>query len=54
MSEYRFLCQECNREFTLVRHIAEMEKGEITCPHCGSKQVLQQVTGFSAVTAKKS
>jgi putative FmdB family regulatory protein len=54
MSEYVFHCQDCNKEFTQSLHMADREKGGITCPHCGSKRVEQMVTAFSAVTAKKS
>jgi putative FmdB family regulatory protein len=54
MSQYVFHCQDCNKEFTQTLHMADMEKGNLTCPHCGSKRVHQLVTAFSAVTAKKS
>lgn len=54
MSQYVFLCQDCNKEFTQSLHIADVEKGGMTCPHCGSKRVEQVVAAFSAVTAKKS
>jgi putative FmdB family regulatory protein len=54
MCQYVFHCQDCNKEFTLTLHIAEHEKGGVTCPHCGSKRVTQEVAAFSAVTAKKS
>jgi putative FmdB family regulatory protein len=54
MPTYVFLCQDCNKEFTLILHIAELEKGGITCPQCGGKRVIQAVAAFSAVTSKKS
>lgn len=54
MSNYVFLCQDCKKEFTQTLHIAELEKGGVTCPHCGSKRVTQEVSAFSAVTSKKS
>lgn len=54
MSQYMFLCEECKKEFTLTLHIAEMEKGGVTCPECGSRRVKQVVADFSAVTTKKS
>jgi len=54
MSNYVFLCQDCKKEFTQTLHIAELEKGGVTCPHCGSKRVTQEVAAFSAVTSKKS
>jgi putative FmdB family regulatory protein len=54
MSQYVFFCQDCNREFTLSRHMSEVGKGDVECPHCGSKRVAQEVAAFSAVTSKKS
>ena len=54
MPHYVFLCQNCDKEFTRILHISELEEGGIKCPHCGSKKVQQQVAAFSAVTSKKS
>jgi putative FmdB family regulatory protein len=54
MCQYDFLCRDCNKEFTLNLHMAERECSQVVCPHCGSKQVEQLVTAFSAVTSKKS
>lgn len=54
MSQYTFHCGDCNKEFSKTLHISEAEKGGITCPQCGSKNVNQLVTAFSAVTSKKS
>jgi len=54
MSQYVFLCQDCNKEFTRTLHISEIEKGGVVCPHCGGKRVTQEVAAFSAVTSKKS
>jgi putative FmdB family regulatory protein len=54
MPQYVFLCQDCNKEFTQILHIADLEKGGIICPNCGGKRVIQEVAEFSAVTSKKS
>ncbi|HUA91947.1 MAG TPA: FmdB family zinc ribbon protein [Terracidiphilus sp.] len=54
MSQYVFLCQDCHKEFTLNLHLADVDKGGVACPHCGSKRVTQEVLAFSAVTSKKS
>lgn len=54
MSQYLFHCGDCNKEFSKILHISEAEKRDVTCPHCGSKNVSQLVTAFSAVTSKKS
>ena len=54
MPHYIFYCQACEKEFTQVLHISELEKGGIKCPHCSSEKVEQKVAAFSAVTSKKS
>lgn len=54
MPHYVFRCQDCNKQFTEILRIADLEKGSVVCPHCGGKRVTQEVTGFSAVTSKKS
>jgi putative FmdB family regulatory protein len=54
MSQYVFLCQDCNKEFTLILHVSEVAKASVVCPHCGGKRVTQEITAFSAITAKKS
>jgi putative FmdB family regulatory protein len=54
MPHYVFVCQDCNKEFTRILHIADLEKSGTECPHCGSKRVHQEVAAFSAVTSKKS
>jgi putative FmdB family regulatory protein len=54
MPYYVFICHGCHREFTQILRIADMEKGGIRCPHCGSEKVEQQVSAFTAATSKKS
>ena len=54
MSQYAFHCQDCDKEFTQHHHIADINKTEVKCPHCGSGNVHQLVSSFSAVTSKKS
>jgi len=54
MSTYVFHCEDCKKEFTRTLHISEMEKGGVSCPHCGSKRVTQEMEDFAAVTSKKS
>jgi putative FmdB family regulatory protein len=54
MPQYVFFCQDCNKEFTQVLHISDLETGGAVCPHCGGKQVIQRIAAFSAVTSKKS
>lgn len=54
MSTYLFHCQDCNKEFAQSLHMADVEKSEVKCPHCGSSRVYQLVSSFSAVTERKS
>jgi putative FmdB family regulatory protein len=54
MSQYVFHCQDCNKEFNQSLHMADVDKGGVKCPHCGSTRVHQLVSAFTAVTAKKS
>jgi putative FmdB family regulatory protein len=54
MPQYVFFCQNCSREFTQMLHMADLEKGGVVCPDCGSNQVSQAVASFSAVTSKKT
>ena len=52
--QYVFFCGDCHKEFTRIRHIADLENDGGPDPHCGGKRVTQQVAAFSAVTSKKS
>lgn len=58
MPHYLFICEDCHKEFERVLHYDELEqelqKAEIRCPECGSKNVEQKLAAFSAVTSKKS
>ena len=54
MSQYVFHCQDCNKEFTQALHMADVDKGVVTCPQCGGTRVHQLVSAFTAVTSKKS
>lgn len=54
MPNYEFVCNACKRNFSKVLHIAEHDKEETTCPYCGSREVVQSWSTFSAITSKKS
>ncbi|MCC7175298.1 MAG: zinc ribbon domain-containing protein [Bryobacterales bacterium] len=54
MPHYVFLCLDCDKEFTAFLSIADLEKGNVVCPECGSNRVTQMPAAFSAVTSKKS
>ena len=54
MPQYEFFCNACKKTFPRILTIAEHGKEKITCPHCGSKNVEQRWSAFSAITSKKS
>jgi putative FmdB family regulatory protein len=54
MPTYEFVCEKCEKPFTLILKIAEYEKKNFRCPKCKSKKVRQQVAGFQTITSKKS
>jgi len=54
MPTYEFVCQKCNKQFTLVMPISEFERKKIRCPKCKSTRVKQQITSFQVITSKKS
>ena len=53
MPVYDYVCNDCHKTFERVLTLKEHEL-EAKCPHCGSKNVEQEVTAFYAVTGKKS
>lgn len=54
MPMYDYKCQDCGKESLLVLTLKEHERGEVTCPGCGSKKMMQLYTSFIAHTTKKS
>lgn len=54
MPMYDYKCLDCGKECLLALSLKEHESGAATCPHCGSKNMQQLITGFIARTAKKS
>jgi putative FmdB family regulatory protein len=54
MPHYEFFCHDCKRLFSKILSLVECEEGEVVCPHCGSKNVEQRWSAFSAISAKKS
>ena len=54
MPHYEFLCHDCQKFFDKILSLADYEEGEILCPHCGSKNVEQRWSAFSAITSNKS
>ncbi|MBW1981083.1 MAG: zinc ribbon domain-containing protein [Deltaproteobacteria bacterium] len=54
MPTYEYLCQNCNKDFSVVMSISQYEQGKVKCPECGKEEVKQQVTPFVAQTSRKS
>lgn len=54
MPVYEYLCQDCQKKFTVRMSIAEHDRNRVQCPHCGGKQVVQQYSTFFARTSRKS
>ena len=54
MPHYEFVCSACKKTFLKTLTIAEHEAEKAACPHCGSHEVEQCWSAFSAVTSKKS
>ncbi len=54
MPTYEFMCQKCEKPFTLVMSISDYEKKKVQCPKCKSKRVKQQITSFQTKTSRKS
>jgi len=54
MPTYEFICEKCNKPFTLIMKISEYEKGKFRCPKCKSTKVKQQITSFQTITSSKS
>ena len=46
MPTYEFICEKCDKPFSLILSISEYEKKDFCCPKCGDKEVKQQVTAF--------
>jgi len=54
MPIYDFMCEKCNKPFTLNISFSEYEKKGFKCPKCKSAKVRQQITSFQTKTSKKS
>ena len=49
-----FFCHACKKSFSKVLSLVDYEEGEVLCPRCGSREVEQRWSTFSAITSKKS
>jgi putative FmdB family regulatory protein len=54
MPHYDFICNACQKIFLTTQTIAEHDTEKAACPHCGSREVEQRWSAFSAITSKKS
>src|SRR5262249_8118091 len=53
MPHYEFLCHACQKTFSKILALVDYEEGGILCPHCGSHNVEQRGSAFSAITPNK-
>lgn len=51
---YDYKCLDCGKESLIVVTLKEHERGDVQCPKCGSKNLQQLLTSFTAHTTKKS
>jgi putative FmdB family regulatory protein len=54
MPNYEFVCNACKKTFLKTLTIADHDAEKTACPHCGSLEVEQRWSAFSAITSKKS
>ncbi len=45
MPIYEYICNSCNKEFSLLQKMGSTEKDTI-CPHCGSRDVRKLISAF--------
>jgi putative FmdB family regulatory protein len=44
MPLYEYRCEKCKKKFELLRKFSDTS--EVTCPHCGAKEVTQKPSTF--------
>ncbi len=49
MPIYDFVCQKCNKPFTLFITVTEHEEKNFKCPECGSARVEQQISSIQVL-----
>jgi len=54
MPRYEYTCEKCKKSFEMTLSITERTKAKVTCPSCGSKKVIPQITSFTPKTSRKS
>ena len=43
MPDYPYICQDCNKRFTVFLTYQEYDRAEISCPHCSSTNVSRRL-----------
>ena len=54
MPSYEFLCEKCNKQFSLRQSLADYENKKYACPGCKTRKIKQQITTFQTKTSRKS
>jgi len=54
MPTYEFLCQKCQKEFTVTMTIRERGEKQPACPSCGSTELESRFSSVFAKTSRKS
>lgn len=54
MPVYEYFCEKCQKTFEKLLSFHEHDESKVACPNCGTDQVHQRMTTFTAVTSKKS
>lgn len=54
MPVYEYYCDRCQREVTVTMSMSAHEKGETSCPACGSTALRPLVGSFFSKTSRKS
>lgn len=54
MPSYEFICEKCNKKFSIQLSLADYEKKKYACPKCKSRRVKQQISMFQTKTSRKS
>ena len=54
MPRYEFFCNDCKKLFSTVLSLVDYAAGEVLCPRCGSHDIEQCWSAFSAITRRRA